>query len=94
MKAIEEHGTGVVLYLRKAHEGFLASELSSSKTRYPKQASIMRGYGIGAQILRDIGVKKIKLLSNHKKELKGLDTFGLEILEEVPFDILKREEQS
>lgn len=46
-----------------------------------------RDYGVGAQILRDLGVSKIKLLSNNPKKRTGLISFGLEIVENVPIEI-------
>ena len=46
-----------------------------------------RDYGIGAQILRDLGVKKIKLLSNNPKKRTGLMGYGLEIVDNIPLEI-------
>ena len=46
-----------------------------------------RDYGIGAQILRDLGVSKIKLLSNNPKKRAGLIGYGLEIVENLPIEI-------
>lgn len=42
-------------------------------------------YGFGAQILRDLGVKKMNILSNKGTTFKGIDKYGLEILEQIPF---------
>ena len=50
-----------------------------------------RDYGIGAQILRDVGVKKIKLISNNPKKRTGLIGYGLEIVESVPIEITPNE---
>ena len=46
-----------------------------------------REYGIGAQILRDIGVGKIRLISNYRRRLVSLPGFGLEVVETVPLDV-------
>jgi 3,4-dihydroxy 2-butanone 4-phosphate synthase/GTP cyclohydrolase II len=46
-----------------------------------------RDYGIGVQILRDLGLKKLKLLTNHPKHLTALRGFGINIVEEIPIDI-------
>ena len=75
----------MLVYLRKPQTGFLAKEILAGSNAYPEKATTMRGFGIGAQILRDIGIKKIRLLSNTKTKLTGLETFGLEIIEDVPF---------
>ncbi len=42
-------------------------------------------YGFGAQILRDLGVKKMKILTHKENSFKGIDKYGLEILEQIPF---------
>ena len=47
----------------------------------------LRHYGIGAQILADIGLKKIKLLTSNPKKVVGLDGYGLEIVETVPLNV-------
>jgi 3,4-dihydroxy 2-butanone 4-phosphate synthase/GTP cyclohydrolase II len=47
----------------------------------------LRDYGVGAQILLDIGIKKIKLLTNNPKKVVGLKGYGLEIVERVPIEI-------
>ncbi|HVZ94427.1 MAG TPA: 3,4-dihydroxy-2-butanone-4-phosphate synthase [Phycisphaerales bacterium] len=46
-----------------------------------------RDFGVGGQILRELGLRKLRLLTNHPKELPGLDAFGLEIAEQVPLDL-------
>ena len=47
----------------------------------------LREYGIGAQILADLDIKKIKLLTNNPKKIVGLEGYGLEIVEQVPIQI-------
>jgi 3,4-dihydroxy 2-butanone 4-phosphate synthase/GTP cyclohydrolase II len=47
----------------------------------------LRDYGIGAQILSDLGVRKMRLLTNNPKKIKGLEGFGLQIVERVPIEI-------
>ena len=52
--------------------------------------SELRNYGVGAQILRDLNVRNIKLLSNNNKKVKGLEGFGLKIVEKVPAGYFRR----
>jgi len=79
MKAIGENGSGVLLYLRRPYQGQLAGQAYSFLDR-PRPATMMREYGLGAQILRDLGVRKLELLTDSKNKFVGLDTFGLEIV--------------
>lgn len=73
MKAISEAGSGVLVYLRRNLKNF------SSGSAQPK-AFRMNEYGLGAQILLDLGVRKIRLLTNTKNNLVGLTSFGIEIV--------------
>lgn len=82
LSAIGKEGRGVFVYLRKPTEGFLQEEVNPSNS--PPQMDIMREYGIGAQILHHIGVKRIKLLTTSTKNLVGLNAFGIEITEQLP----------
>ncbi len=93
-QAMEEIGTagkGVVLYLRREGRGSEILELQQEKKRSSRPSTDtatlqrdFRDYGIGAQILRDIGVRKIRLLSNYARNLVSLPGYDLEILECVP----------
>jgi len=98
MKLIAEAGTGVVLYLRRAGRGaeILESTRGRQTRRRPARAPStepanqerdFREYGIGAQILRDLGVRKIRLLSNFPRHLVSLPGYGLEIIECVPLRV-------
>ena len=81
LRAIEERGTGVLVYLRGNQRGQLAAQISGKKDHTNANPSgMLREYGIGAQILRDLGVKRIDLLTSSKKSLVGLKTFGIEIV--------------
>lgn len=96
MRVIAREGKGVVLYLRREGRGPEILESSGKPGRSQRQAARtpstdpvtrqrdFREYGIGAQILRDVGVGKIRLLSNSPRNLVSLPGYGLEILDCVP----------
>jgi 3,4-dihydroxy 2-butanone 4-phosphate synthase / GTP cyclohydrolase II len=90
MMRIDQEGRGIVLYLRResmAEEitsGAIAGEDTRPSTASRGRLSDFRDYGIGAQILRDVGVRKIRLLTNYPRRLVSLPGYGLEIVECVP----------
>lgn len=85
MEKIGKRGRGVIVYLRRTSPGVLGVQVASWEKAYNTQpASMMREYGLGAQILRDLGVRQIELLTNSKKNLVGLKTFGIEIVKQSP----------
>jgi len=80
LQAIGERGSGVLVYLRQSQDGRLMNQIKDWKAAFEhKPASMMREYGVGAQILRSLGVRKIELLTGSSKKLRGITTFGLEI---------------
>lgn len=94
MRIIQHEGRGVIVYLRPdaSDDGFdrkIAAPETPGAWRpparidAPKVPPHLREFGIGGQILRDLGLSKLRLLSNHPKALPGLDAFGLEIVEHV-----------
>jgi len=96
---ISKAGRGVLVYMR-GHEGRgigLAHKLKAYKLQDSGLDTVqanealgfppdMREYGIGAQILTDLGVSQMKLLTNNPKKLAGLNAFGLEIVEQIPIE--------
>jgi len=99
MKMIEKEGKGVVLYMNQEGRGIgLINKLKAYKLQEEGYDTLeanlklgfkgdARDYGVGAQILRATGVKKMKLLSNNPKKRKGLIGYGLEITETVPIEV-------
>jgi 3,4-dihydroxy 2-butanone 4-phosphate synthase/GTP cyclohydrolase II len=101
MQIIAEAGHGVVLYLKREHgsEMFAPRDDGAGQdqpdARKPSTMSSnrlkeFREYGIGAQILRDIGVGQIRLISNYRRRLVSLPGYGLEIVETVPLHVAER----
>ena len=99
MKMIEENGKGVIVYMNQEGRGIgLINKLKAyeiqEKGKDTVEANIelgfkpdLRDYGVGTQILRDMNVTKIKLLSNNPKKRAGLTGYGIEIVENVPIEI-------
>jgi 3,4-dihydroxy 2-butanone 4-phosphate synthase/GTP cyclohydrolase II len=101
LELIAEEGRGVILYLRREEQGaeLLArrgkrrrSALERPSTASSAQAMGFREYGIGAQILRDVGVGKMRLLTNHPRKLVSLPGYALEVVECVPLQLPTREQ--
>jgi 3,4-dihydroxy 2-butanone 4-phosphate synthase/GTP cyclohydrolase II len=99
MQLVEAAGQGVILYMNQEGRGIgLLNKLKAYKLqemgRDTVQANLELGfqmderdYGVGAQILRDLGITKIRLISNNPKKRAGLIGYGLEIVESVPIEI-------
>ena len=81
--AIAREGRGVVLYMEPLGRGESAIQRLEAKTG-DGQGMGIRDYGIGAQILVALGLRKIRLLSNTSRKVVGLDGYNLEIVEQVP----------
>ena len=83
LQAVLEHfrkaGSGVLVYLRDGAAGVPVAPLDEPKSAEADRNRQWREVGVGAQILRDLGVRKMRLLSNNKKHLVGLRGYGLEI---------------
>jgi 3,4-dihydroxy 2-butanone 4-phosphate synthase/GTP cyclohydrolase II len=99
MEKIEEEGKGVIVYMNQEGRGIgLLNKLKAYKLQEQGldtvEANIQLGfgmderdYGLGAQILRDLGIRKMKLMSNNPRKRTGLIGYGLEIVENVPLKV-------
>ncbi len=98
LRFIERAGSGAFVYLRSEGQGIgLVNEIRSCSLQdeaadaLPAEETVgseadLRLYGVGAQILRALGVRKIRLLTNHPRKIIGLQGYGIEVLERIPLE--------
>lgn len=86
MDRIGEAGRGVVVLIREPHAKSLSDRVRVRENKAVSGGAELRDYGIGAQILTDLGVSEMILLSNTEKTVIGLDGYGLKIVDRRPLD--------
>jgi 3,4-dihydroxy 2-butanone 4-phosphate synthase/GTP cyclohydrolase II len=103
MEMIEKEGKGVIVYMNQEGRGIgLLNKLKAYKLQEEGRDTVQanedlgfkpdeRDYGVGAQILRDLGVSKIRLMSNNPKKRAGLIGYGLEIVENISIEVESNE---
>jgi 3,4-dihydroxy 2-butanone 4-phosphate synthase/GTP cyclohydrolase II len=99
MEMVEKEGKGVVLYMNQEGRGIgLVNKMKAYKLQEQGMDTVeanihlgfqadQRDYGVGAQIIRHLGISKIRLISNNPRKRAGLRGYGLEIVETVPIKI-------
>lgn len=99
LKQIDEEGSGVLVYLRQEGRGIgLINKLKAYKLQEQGLDTVdaniklgfppdLRDYGIGAQILKDLGVREIRLLTNNPRKIVALDGYGLNVVDRVPLQV-------
>ncbi|SLM29290.1 Riboflavin biosynthesis protein ribBA (Includes: 3,4-dihydroxy-2-butanone 4-phosphate synthase; GTP cyclohydrolase-2) [Desulfamplus magnetovallimortis] len=99
MQMMDEEGSGVILYLRQEGRGIgLVNKLKAYELQNQGCDTVeanlrlgfkadMRDYGVGAQILADLGVRKMRLMTNNPTKMVGLEGYGLSVVEQVPIEV-------
>lgn len=99
MEIIEKNGNGVILYMRQEGRGIgLANKLKAYELQDQGLDTVqanehlgfkpdLREYGVGAQILKDLGLSKLRLITNNPRKIVGLEGHGLEVIERVSLEI-------
>jgi len=104
MAMVEKEGKGVIVYMRQEGRGIgLANKLKAYALQDSGRDTVeanedlgfkadMRDYGIGAQILVDLGLHRIRLMTNNPRKIKGLEGYGIEVVERIPIETKPHQE--
>jgi 3,4-dihydroxy 2-butanone 4-phosphate synthase/GTP cyclohydrolase II len=104
LRRIESEGKGVFLYMRQEGRGIgLANKLRAYELQDRGRDTVeaneelgfaadLRDYGIGAQILADLGLSSIRIMTNNPRKITGLEGYGLKVVERIPLEAMPREE--
>ncbi len=99
LKAVAKEGRGAVIYMRQEGRGIgLAAKMKAYNLQDQGRDTVeanedlgfkadLRDYGIGAQIISNLGLRKLKLLTNNPKKIIGIEAYGLEVVQRVPIEI-------
>jgi 3,4-dihydroxy 2-butanone 4-phosphate synthase/GTP cyclohydrolase II len=94
LRRIGDEGRGVILYIYPARASLLRdldAHVLHTEAGEPASAAVqrqpLRDFGLGAQVLHALGVRKIRLLSNHPKKIVGIQGYGIEVIEAVPLEL-------
>ncbi len=87
IRMVAEAGRGAIVLIREPHPTSLSDRVRQMMGEGPAEGAQLRDYGVGAQILLDLGIKEMVLLSNTERTIVGLDGYGLKVVERRPIPV-------